>query len=105
MKETHDAVVEGLEARLAVKGRDVTKFWPIRDLSGRMVSDADLISVDVRDGLTYITRYEVKTGRCGYKCAKRQAKEWLASFEGLSSFKPNFVYYDTYRGRVKRWTT
>lgn len=98
----HDYYVGALADRLAAKGRFPYHFVPVRDLEGRLVSDADLLDVDFRDGFVHVTRYEVKTGRRGWRDARHQAASWYALFDGIGYIKPRFVYYNPVAGVARR---
>lgn len=99
----HDSQVYALSDRLAAKGKFPADFVPIRDLEGRLVSDADLMDIDHRNGKIYLTRYEVKTGYNGRRSARGQAREWFKLYDGIGFIVPTFVYYNPTTHQCQRW--
>lgn len=101
--DKHEVALDQLADRLWVKNREVYDHVPIVDRNGRTVSDADIQTLDYRNGKIYLTRYEVKTGYNGRKSARHQAREWYKLFDGIGFIVPNFVYYNPVEGECERW--
>lgn len=99
----HDKATLALEERLLSKGRELQRFVTLRRRDGTVYSDADLLSSYDNGKYVYLTRYEIKTGYRGRRCARAQAKEWFSKLNGISFIRPNFVYYNPKLKVYQRW--
>lgn len=98
----HEETIDNIVERLSRKSNAfLGKHIKYTNEKGRVIGEMDVCRVNYRNGLTYITYYEVKTGKCGRYKARQQAKHFFNT-HSEPYHRPTFIYYNI-RGSCERW--
>ena len=102
--DAHSKGIDYLVDRLLAKGREPRTNVLLFD-HRYLYSDADVLTTDVRNGKTYVTRYEIKTSpkAPNRRDAHKQARAWYCRMLRNPTVVPNFVFYDTHKEQFERW--
>lgn len=100
--DKHEETIDSIVKRLSRQNNQfLGKHIRYTDEKGHVIGEMDVCKVNHYNGLTYITYYEIKTGKNSRGKARQQARHFFNT-HSADYYRPTFIYYNT-KGKCERW--